>query len=76
MSARAARSLLSRANVRPDIAERVFGHARPAIEETYDRHAFVAEKADALRQLAARIERIVNPPGDNVVALHEAAAVS
>ena len=62
--------------MRPDIAERVLGHARPAMEETYDRHAFVAEKADALRKLAALIELIVNPPGDNIVPLHEAAAVS
>jgi hypothetical protein len=68
--------LLSRANVRPDIAERVLGHARPAMEETYDRHAFVAEKADALRKLAALIDRIANPPGANVVPLHETAAVS
>ena len=73
---RTARSLLSRANVRPDIAERVLGHARPAMEETYDRHAFVAEKADALRKLAALIDRIANPPGANVVPLHETAAVS
>jgi integrase len=70
---RTARSLLSRANVRPDIAERVLGHARPAMEETYDRHAFVAEKADALRKLAALSERIVHgPAGNNVVPLHEA----
>jgi integrase len=72
---RTARSLLSRANVRPDIAERVLGHARPAMEETYDRHAFVAEKGDALRKLSALIERVVNPPEGNVVPLlHEAAA--
>ena len=32
------------------------------------------EKADALRKLAALIERIVNPPADNVVPLHEAVA--
>jgi integrase len=70
---RTARSLLSRASVRPDIAERVLGHARPAMEETYDRHAFVAEKGDALRKLAALVEHIVNPPSDNVVPLHEAA---
>jgi hypothetical protein len=68
--------LLSRASVRPDIAERVLGHARPAMEETYDRHAFVAEKANALRKLAALIESITRPPGDIVVPLHETAAAS
>jgi hypothetical protein len=39
----------------------------------YDRHTYRDEKADALAKLAAQIERIVNPPAGNVVALHEAA---
>jgi integrase len=73
---RTARSLLSRAGVRPDIAERVLGHAVGGVEGTYDRHTYDDEKADALRRLAALIERIVNPPADNVVALHEAAVQS
>ncbi len=71
---RSARSLLSRANVRPDIAERVLGHARKGVEGVYDHHPFTHEKADALGKLAALIERIVNPPAGNVVALHEAAS--
>ena len=33
-------------------------------------HAYDLEKADALRKLAALIERIVNLPADNVVALN------
>jgi integrase len=70
---RCARSLLSRAGVRPDIAERVLGHAVAGVEGVYDRHSYADEKADALRRLAALIERIVNPPSDNVVALREAA---
>ena len=65
---------MSRANVRPDIAERVRGHAVAGVEGVYDRHRYDDEKADALRRLAALIERIVNPPTGNVVALHEAAA--
>ena len=71
---RTARSLMSRAGVQPDIAERVLGHAVAGVEGIYDRHHYDDEKADALRRLAALIERIVNPPSDNVVALHEAAA--
>jgi len=71
---RSARSLMSRAGVRPDIAERVLGHAVGNIQATYDRHSYDAEKADALRKLAALIERIVNPPSGNVVPLHEAAS--
>ena len=64
---RTARSLMSRAGVRPDIAERVMGHAIAGVEAVYDRHEYRAEKADALRRLAALIETIVNPPVDNVV---------
>jgi integrase len=71
---RVARSLMSRAGVLNDHAELVLGHARPGVEGTYDLHHYPAEKADALRRLAALIERIVHgPPGGNVVELHEAA---
>src|SRR5262249_19231782 len=57
---RTARSLMSRAGVRPDIAERVLGHAIKGVEGVYDRHAYLDEKADALAKLADLIERIVN----------------
>jgi integrase len=65
---RTARSLLSRAGVRPDIAERVLGHSLQGVEAVYDRHAYSAEKADALRRLAALIDSIVQPR-ENVVPL-------
>jgi integrase len=58
---RTARSLMSRAKVRPDIAERVLGHAIPGAQGTYDRHQWRDEKADALQQLADLIERILHP---------------
>jgi hypothetical protein len=32
------------------------------VEGIYDRHSFQHEKASALQQLAALVERIVNPP--------------
>lgn len=70
---RTARSLMSRAGVRPDIAERTLGHKRKGVEGIYDRHSFDLEKADALAKLAALIETVVNPPEGNVVALHDAA---
>ena len=74
---RTARSLMSRANVRPDVAERVSGHAIPGVAGVYDVHSYSAEKADALRRLAALVKRIVDPPeGNNIVPLHEAAAAS
>ncbi len=66
---RTARSLMSRAGVRPDIAERVLGHAIGGVEGIYDRHRYDEEKALALKSLAALIERIVNPPASNVVAI-------
>jgi integrase len=66
---RTARSLMSRAGIRPDIAERVLGHAIPGVEGVYDRHSYSDEKADALARLAALVETIVNPPEGNVVPL-------
>jgi integrase len=72
---RTARSMMSRCQIRPDIAEKVLGHAVGNIESIYDRHSYSEEKADALRKLAALIERIVHgPQGGNVVELHEATA--
>jgi integrase len=66
---RTARSLMSRAGVRPDISERVLGHAIAGVEGVYDRHSYDAEKADALTKLAALVETILNPPEGNVVAI-------
>src|SRR5262249_44928231 len=66
---RTARSLMSRAGVRPDIAERVLGHAIPGVEGVYDRHSYADEKAAALPRLAAWVERILNPPTGNVVSM-------
>jgi integrase len=59
---RTARSLMSRAGVRPEIAERVLGHAQGELVETYDRYAYFDEKADAVRKVARLIDTIVNPP--------------
>jgi integrase len=64
---RTARSLMSRAGVRPDISERVLGHAIPGIAGVYDRHSYDSEKADALNRLAALVQTIVNPPPENIV---------
>jgi integrase len=66
---RTARSLMSRAGVNADHAERTLGHAIGGIRGVYDRHAFKDEKADALRRLAALIEGIVHPHAANIVPL-------
>jgi integrase len=68
---RTARSLMSRAGVRPDIAERVLGHAIGGVQGVYDRHRYDEEKAHALKALAALIEKIVNPQ-DNVTPMRRA----
>ena len=64
---RSARSLMSRAGIRPDISERVLGHALTGVEGVYDRYAYRQEKADALQRLAALIATIVEPPRENVL---------
>lgn len=65
---RTARSLMSRAGVPSDIAERVLGHAIGGVRAVYDRHDFLVEKADALEKLAALVDRIINP-AENLVPL-------
>jgi integrase len=65
---RTARSLMSRAGVPRDIAERVLGHrVGNSVARVYDRHEYADEKAGALARLAALIERIVSGAPDNVV---------
>jgi integrase len=68
---RTARSLMSRAGVQADTAERVLAHKLGGIRGTYDRHAYLAEKRDALERLSALVERIIHPT-ENVVQLRAA----
>lgn len=64
---RTARSLMSRAGVRPEVGERVLGHVISGVAGVYDRHSYAAEKRDALQRLATLIETILNP-SRNVIA--------
>jgi integrase len=64
---RTARSLMSRAGVNADHAERCLGHVIGGVRGTYDRHAYHAEKKHAFEALAALVERIVNPPTEKNV---------
>jgi integrase len=68
---RTARSLMSRAGVNSDHAEQCLGHVITGVKGVYDRHQYHAEKARAYEALAAQIERIVNPPADNVTSISE-----
>lgn len=67
---RTARSLMSRAGVRPDVAERVLGHVIPGVEGIYDRHTYAAEKGHALAALARLVAEVIDgAPAGNVVSL-------
>ena len=67
---RTARSLMSRAGVPSDHAERCLGHVIGGVRGVYDRHEFHDEKKRAYEALAAQIDRIVNPQA-NVVPLRD-----
>ena len=66
---RTARSLMSRAQVPADHAEKCLGHAVGRIRATYDVWEYLPEKAAAYQALASLIERIVDPPAANVTTL-------
>jgi integrase len=55
---RSARSLMSRAGVSADIAERCLAHKIGGVRGASDRYAYLAEKQDALGRLAALVGEI------------------
>jgi integrase len=63
---RTARSLMGRAGVLSDHAERCLGHVLPGVRGTYDRYEYLPEKKRAFDALAVLVDRILNPPADNV----------
>ena len=64
---RTSRSLLSRAGVMQEHAERVLGHAQGDLIQVYDRHDYQDERGQALRKLEGLVKMILDPPEDNVV---------
>lgn len=58
---RTARTLLARAAVRDDVAERCLGHVIKGVEKVYNRYAYLEEKREALEALALLVSRILNP---------------
>jgi integrase len=64
---RTARSLMSRAGVPTDHGERCLGHVIPGVRGVYDRHEYLDEKRAAFEALAGQVDRILNPPADNVI---------
>lgn len=68
---RTARTLLARAGVRDDIAERCLGHVIKGVEKVYNRYAYLDEKRAAFEALAAIVARILNPtPNVEQLAAH------
>lgn len=66
---RTARSLMSRAGVPSDHAERCLGHVIGGVRGVYDRHEYHREKARAFEMLAQQIDLILNPKANVVVGL-------
>jgi integrase len=73
---RTARSLMGRAGVPADHAERCLGHVMGGIRGTYDRYEYFPEKKRAFEALAALVERIINAPTGNVALLTERRVIS
>lgn len=71
---RTGRSLMSRAKVDADHAERCMGHVIGGVRETYDRYEYLDEKRKAFEALASMLDMILNPPADNVAPMHAVAA--
>jgi integrase len=70
---RTSRSLLSRAGVSPDVAERCLGHLIGGVRGTYDRHKYLEEMRHAFEALASLIDRIVHPQ-ENILAMERNSA--
>jgi integrase len=70
---RTARTLMARAGVRPDVAERVVGHVIRGVEGIYDRHTYEDQKRAALEALSRLIADILDPMPANVVPLRQEA---
>jgi integrase len=66
---RTVRSGLGRIGIRPDVAERVIGHAPPKIQEIYDKYKYEPEIAQALARWADHVLGIVEGRGSKVIPL-------
>ena len=67
---RTARKLMSRAGIRPDVAELAIGHSLPGLQKIYDDVTEYRTMTDhAFQCVADEIEKILNPPENNVIKL-------
>jgi integrase len=63
---RTARTLMSRAGVITDHAERALGHVMDDMRETYDRYDYLTEKRSAFEALAVTVGGILDPQSNIV----------
>lgn len=56
---RTARSLMSRAEVNADVAERCLGHVIPGVRGVYDKHHYIPQMRAAFEDLAKEIAAVV-----------------
>ena len=66
---RTSRSLMSRAGVNSDIAERMVCHLPSGLIKRYDRHDFLKEKRAGFEKLEREIALILSPPQADVIPL-------
>jgi integrase len=69
---RTGRTLMSRAGIPDDHAERAMGHMITGVRGTYDRYEYLEEKRRAFEALAGLVALILDPPADNVVRMERA----
>jgi integrase len=67
---RTARTLLSRARINSDHAERCLGHVIRGVRGVYDKHEFFDEKKHAFEALATLIGTITAPQDSRVIPMH------
>jgi integrase len=71
---RTLRTGIARLGIIYEVAERVIGHSMSKLEETYNLHAYRAEKAEALQRWADHLMGIVKADPGKVVRMERAKA--
>ncbi|MEA3413861.1 MAG: tyrosine-type recombinase/integrase [Pseudomonadota bacterium] len=67
---RTAASHMASAGIQRLVIGKVLNHAERGVTATYDRHAYDKEKRQALNIWARKLERIIQPSSEKVVAIH------
>ena len=61
---RTTRTIMSKLNIRMEIAEAAIGHVRSGLVATYDKNDFWRERVDAFENMSAHIAKIIASNGD------------